>query len=286
MFSTNTYIEIITQLSIQSKGPNKYLNWYLSIIKKAKTRTLNAYTENHHIVPDCFFIDNKRNTKNGFLVGHGDHKDNFAKLSAEEHQIAHLLLVKMFNGDFRLHKSLVYSAIRMSSDRHGDRINNKTYGWLRRLHSRAMTGKNNPCYNRIWINNGIVEDYIINTENIPEGWVKGQLTRNQFGENNPNYKKKWINNGIIEDYVSADFMLPETWSYGRISSKKPPTKKNTLIITDGIIQKSILKTDNIPTGWRIGSIYKGRTQPKFMCIISTKKEYTSANAKQHFPELF
>lgn len=60
MLSNNTYINTITKLSIQSRGQNKYLNWYLSIITKAQNRNLTEYTEKHHIVPDCFYITRKR----------------------------------------------------------------------------------------------------------------------------------------------------------------------------------------------------------------------------------
>lgn len=224
MLSNNTYINIITELSIQSRGQNKYLKWYLSIIKKAQNRNLINYFERHHIVPSCFFINNKRNTKNGFLTDNSENVNNYIKLTAEEHKIVHLLLIKMFSPKFLLYKSLVYSAIKMSSDAYGNRINNKTYAWLRKLHSISMTGKNNPCYNRIWINNGILQNYILSSESIPNGWVKGQLPKKLLKENNSNYKKKWITNGIIEQYVEENYEIPNNWYKGRLKSKIPPSR--------------------------------------------------------------
>jgi len=64
MFSNNTYINIISELSINSKGYTKYLKWYVSIIEKAKIRELIGYKEKHHIVPKCLFNSNNKDLNN------------------------------------------------------------------------------------------------------------------------------------------------------------------------------------------------------------------------------
>jgi hypothetical protein len=144
MLSTNTYIDTIIKLSIESRGTNKYLNWYISIIKKSQNRNLTEYTEKHHIVPDCFYINRKRKGRAGFLEGSGEHKNNFVRLTPEEHQLAHLLLVKMFDENFKYYKSLLHSADMMSVNSSGNRINAKTYAWLKKklsmLKSISMQG--------------------------------------------------------------------------------------------------------------------------------------------------
>ena len=67
----------------------KYERWYTSLIAKARsTRSLYPKTENtekHHIIPRC--------------VGGTDEESNLARLSIREHYIAHLLLIKMYDGE-------------------------------------------------------------------------------------------------------------------------------------------------------------------------------------------
>lgn len=76
---------------------NKYTNWYYSIIYRGKGRELiNEYTEKHHIIPDCFYINNRSKGKNpGWIEGNSNSKDNIVKLTAKEHFICHWLLTKM-----------------------------------------------------------------------------------------------------------------------------------------------------------------------------------------------
>ena len=78
---------------------NKYTNWYLKIIENAKMRILcdNAYHETHHIIPKS--------------LGGTNIKDNLVKLTAKEHFICHLLLVKMVIGDAK--RKMAYASWQM-----------------------------------------------------------------------------------------------------------------------------------------------------------------------------
>ena len=59
------------------------------------------------------------------------------------------------------------------------------------------TGKNNPMYGTIWINNGSKNKKIRGTTQIPTGWTKGRyftndykktfVSRSKIGKNNPGY---------------------------------------------------------------------------------------------------
>ena len=60
---------------------NKYTKCYYRIINKARIRNVTGYTENHHIIPKG--------------IGGNERKINKVKLTAKEHYICHLLLVKM-----------------------------------------------------------------------------------------------------------------------------------------------------------------------------------------------
>ena len=82
----NIYIQIIKDLS----HDNKYLKWYITIIQNAQNRAsdkkeakkLLEYCEKHHILPKSFNL--------------GGEKDelNFVYLTAREHFLVHLLMVK------------------------------------------------------------------------------------------------------------------------------------------------------------------------------------------------
>ena len=63
---------------------NKYTKCYYSIIDRAQQRTLQGYTEKHHIIPKSF--------------GGSNRKENIAVLTAREHYICHLLLTRMTEG--------------------------------------------------------------------------------------------------------------------------------------------------------------------------------------------
>jgi len=76
---------------------NKYTCWYYNIINRAKTREITGYTEKHHIIPKS--------------CGGNNSKNNLVVLTAREHFICHLLLVKMVKGNF-LYK-MAYALNRM-----------------------------------------------------------------------------------------------------------------------------------------------------------------------------
>ena len=105
-----------------------YTRHYNKLIERApKIRPTNYFTEGHHVVPRC--------------IG-GTDNDGIAYLTPEEHYIAHLLLVKIYPNE----PKLVYAANAMSTYKlNGCRLNNKSYGWLRKRHSKIvkefLTGK-------------------------------------------------------------------------------------------------------------------------------------------------
>jgi hypothetical protein len=80
--------------------PNKYNNYYSNIIATAKSRTLptNVYTEKHHILPKS--------------LGGSNDKSNLVRLTAREHFICHMLLVKFTQGKDRI--KMIHAAWRMT----------------------------------------------------------------------------------------------------------------------------------------------------------------------------
>jgi hypothetical protein len=85
---------------------NKYTNCYFSIIYRAKARSVlpDEYIEKHHIIPKS--------------LGGSDLPDNLVKLTAREHFICHLLLVKMLTGKFKHKMAFALSRMLSSSTNH------------------------------------------------------------------------------------------------------------------------------------------------------------------------
>ena len=98
---------------------------YENLINRARNRILNCYVESHHIIPRCIGGDNS--------------VSNLVNLTAEEHYVAHQLLVKIYPQEH----GLIKAAVMMAMNTGGNRPKNKLYGWLRRKHSETTSGENN-----------------------------------------------------------------------------------------------------------------------------------------------
>lgn len=111
---------------------HKYINWYISLIRKAQNRTiLNGYFEKHHVFPKSIFGNN----------------DFVVNLTAREHFIAHKLLYKIYLLRYGFdHKFTIYmlKAITYMATREEIKNNSRMYDECRRAASLAMSGENNP----------------------------------------------------------------------------------------------------------------------------------------------
>lgn len=97
-----------------------YQKHYDALIERAKSRTLTGYVERHHIVPKC--------------LGGTNDVENIVVLTAEEHFVAHQLLVKLYPGNAKI----AFAAFMMCITPNGGR-KNKLYGWLKRNMSVASS---------------------------------------------------------------------------------------------------------------------------------------------------
>jgi hypothetical protein len=118
---------------------NKYNNWYNQIIDRARTRTLDGYSESHHIIPES--------------LGGPDTDENLAKLTAREHFICHWLLVKTTAGEDRykmINALRMMRAEKQGQQRYKTKITARVYAKLKEeysvLQSQKVSGKNNPMY--------------------------------------------------------------------------------------------------------------------------------------------
>jgi hypothetical protein len=97
-------------------------------MQRAKTRQplFGCYYERHHVKPRC--------------LGGLDLNRNLVLLTAEEHYVAHQLLVKLYPNN----RKIIWAALAMTRGAKGNRVSNKCYGWLRRKWSEVQT-KNNTA---------------------------------------------------------------------------------------------------------------------------------------------
>lgn len=136
---------------------------YLSLIDRAKNRNLDGYSENHHIIPRC--------------MGGNDASDNLVKLTAREHFIAHLLLVKIYPSNLKLVKAVAMMCVGQQERK----LTNRLYGKVRLIFSLAMSesqsGTNNSQFGTMWITNEATNEYakIKKDDTIPDGWIKGKV---------------------------------------------------------------------------------------------------------------
>ena len=122
----------------------KYTKWYYNIIKVARARILDGYTEKHHIVPKC--------------LGGSNHKYNIVPLTAREHFICHWLLTKMVSETKHTYQMWnAFSCMLYRKNEHQQRykINSKTFNNIKeqgsKIKSKVMSGEGNPMYGRTGI---------------------------------------------------------------------------------------------------------------------------------------
>ncbi len=161
-----------------------YSRIYNELIKNAKCRKIEGYVERHHIIPKC--------------IGGSNDSDNIVKLTAKEHFIAHLLLIKIYLNI----PSIISAAVMMcvASKTH-KRCTSRLYDRLRKKHSEAMKimqgGSKNSQFGTCWISNletekciRILNDELIDWLDL--GWIKKRIIKFD------NYKCEICNNSILE----------------------------------------------------------------------------------------
>lgn len=110
---------------------NKYTIWYNNIIFNSKSRSLGSelYVEKHHIIPKS--------------LGGDDSSTNIAVLTAREHFICHLLLIKMVNGlsKHKMAHALWMMTRKSSKMNRNYQINSKIYEIARVCHQEAASAR-------------------------------------------------------------------------------------------------------------------------------------------------
>jgi hypothetical protein len=102
-----------------------YINIYNNIINNSKGRTLEGYSEKHHIKPRC--------------LGGNNSKKNIAILTAREHYLVHLLLVKIYPKE----EKLVYAFWMMCNGSRTERpkVCSRLYSQGKEMFSKLIKGE-------------------------------------------------------------------------------------------------------------------------------------------------
>ena len=146
---------LFVELTNINKHMNKYKKWYDNICKRGQTQR-DVWTENHHIVPDSFYINRTRKGPNGWLHGNPEDPKNKTQLTGREHALAHWLLIKIYPTGREYHKVLngflMMAAINPNQEDKRYRINSRAYAKAKeanaKLQSKKMSGSNNPMYGK------------------------------------------------------------------------------------------------------------------------------------------
>lgn len=99
-----------------------YQKIYYQLIQKRKTELFEGYGEKHHIIPRC--------------MGGSNEAENLVRLTAREHFIAHILLVKIYPKN----KKLNYAVWRLLNDKRGRKVTSRQYEIARK-----NIASNNSC---------------------------------------------------------------------------------------------------------------------------------------------
>jgi len=183
---------------------NKYYSIYYSIINRGLSRTISGYIEKHHIIPKS--------------MGGSDDATNIVHLTAREHFICHLLLVKMTTGKDQFRMAC---AARMMSTKQDNRITARHYETLKKMSRRTAQDftfewkekiRKSKLGKTTW-NKGIprtqaVKDAVSRATKGRTAWNKG-------------ISRHWVNNGTMNKLVYPQDLLSclnKGWVQGRYAS--------------------------------------------------------------------
>lgn len=137
---------------------------------------------------------------------------------------------------------------------------------------------------KIYVTNGYINKMIFPGEEVPEGFHRGLTHSKSWHESQKlrrvirvvdeeeskvrkervhlnrsnsssvrNQGRVWVNNGLVNKFIYEDQLKDyEGFHLGRLQSNE--SHKGTFFITDGLSNKLICKDDEIPEGWRKGTV--------------------------------
>ena len=206
-----------------------YQKAYDSLVQKNRTFSKGEYFETHHKVPKC--------------MGGTDDANNLVNLTAREHYIAHLLLVKIteVGGNTQAHEKMLYAFNCMKWGRcEGERsfrFNSRLYQSLKeqysKLRSKMMKTSHNPSKGKHWICNDdlkmtiCIESNALYWDYLASGWRTGRrfsesALKRIFESNTSTKGRIWIRKKDLTLQMAASkenvqhLLNTGEWEYGRL----------------------------------------------------------------------
>jgi hypothetical protein len=109
---------------------NKYFYWYYNIINNRINNPPAGYFEKHHVIPKC--------------LGGSNDPSNIVHLTAREHFICHLLLVKITTNDANKKMRRAAGMFKMATSRVHRKPTPRQYEIIRKITSNLPNPMNNP----------------------------------------------------------------------------------------------------------------------------------------------
>lgn len=216
-----------------------YQKVYDQLVQKNHTFSKGEYFETHHKVP--------------VSLGGTDDKSNLVNLSAREHYIAHLLLVKIaeVGGNAQAHEKMLYAFNCMKWGRcEGERsfrFNSRLYQALKerysKLRSRMMKTPHNPSKGKHWICNKdlklsiCIEPNALYWDYLASGWRTGryyseQALKHMFESSKRVKDSVWIRRKDLscQKQISKNdankYLETNEWEFGRVMLMTKSEKAN------------------------------------------------------------
>lgn len=208
---------------------NKYTKWYYSIVEAAKLRSVAVENaENHHIIPESFFINRFRKGPAGWLEGDPEDPKNKVKLTGREHIICHILLVKMTEG--AAHKKMVHGLWMMTRAKTTrKRLTARQYEFARKEFREVIKVKNTGSRRPL-----TQEEKLIRSTRL-KGIPKTEVTKN-------NMKTAWKSRDrTVKDETRSKLKksVSEHWASTKARNEQSVKRKSYLNRTPGAVEGMI-----------------------------------------------
>lgn len=254
-----------------------YQKIYNQFIEKRKNQILTKnkklpnyiYCETHHIIPQC--------------IGGSDEEFNLVNLTAREHYIAHMLLVKIYPEEYSLLYAIEMMHVNPVNDNNENsrkfRFNSRLFEAVKIKLAKMKSEKQS---NLKWIKNLKLncqafwpKDTELTEQMIHDGWEFGRLQcdchKSRSYENAGYEAGKYIRitNDIIDLYILKTDPIPDGFHRGmsiehRHNQSKgcigrPGTTTGKKMIINYITKQTryLAIGESLPDGWHYGSVLKG-----------------------------
>ena len=218
---------------------NKYTKWYFQIIENAKLKSheYEQYYEMHHVIPKSLGGSNK--------------SENLIKLTARQHFVCHLLLIKMVESHTNK-RSMSYAIFTMSRSHGGQRkqlISSREFELAKRMAVKYTSGENNGYYGKGHLQSGDKNPmygkpcYYKMNDDEKQNW-KDNISKGITGDKNPFYGKKHTKEIRLRISEQRSIPIRVTFSCGKVFIFSQYKHLGTHLGRSGFLGSKLCKEEN------------------------------------------